>query len=136
MNTGGSWGGHKSGGVYTEANWIQIQTQNPDPDHLYHVDCDPDSNPDFGPGARVNAPIEYFVCPKCTPPPPPNETSWGSYQTKHNQSGFGSGSESPCKWGLCFVTRRSLGFKSAGQLLRGSRITPTLYAWTFFCTAL
>ena len=28
---------------------------NPDSDHLSHVDCDPDSNPDSGPGARVNA---------------------------------------------------------------------------------
>ena len=28
---------------------------NPDSDHLSHVDCDPDSNPDLGPGARVNA---------------------------------------------------------------------------------
>ena len=27
---------------------------NPDSDHLSHVDCDPDSNPDSGPGARVN----------------------------------------------------------------------------------
>ena len=30
---------------------------NPDSDHLSHVDCDPDSNPDSGPGARVNAAI-------------------------------------------------------------------------------
>ena len=30
---------------------------NPDSDHLSHVDCDPDSNPDSGPGARVNAPL-------------------------------------------------------------------------------
>ena len=37
------------GCVYTEANWIQIYTT----DHLSHVDCDPDSNPDSGPGARV-----------------------------------------------------------------------------------
>ena len=28
---------------------------NPDSDHLSHVGCDPDSNPDSGPGARVNA---------------------------------------------------------------------------------
>ena len=28
---------------------------NPDSDHLSHVDCDPDSNPDSGPGAHVNA---------------------------------------------------------------------------------
>ena len=28
---------------------------NSDSDHLSHVDCDPDSNPDSGPGARVNA---------------------------------------------------------------------------------
>ena len=27
---------------------------NPDSDHLSHVDCYPDSNPDSGPGARVN----------------------------------------------------------------------------------
>ena len=46
---------------------------NPDSDHLCHVDCDPDSNPDLGPGARVNTPHD-------------------------NQSGSGSGSESPC-WG-------------------------------------
>ena len=25
---------------------------NPDSDHLSHVDCDPDWNPDSGPGAR------------------------------------------------------------------------------------
>ena len=31
----------------------------PDSDHLSHVDCDPDSNPDSGPGARVNA---AYVC--------------------------------------------------------------------------
>ena len=29
---------------------------NPDSDHLSHVGCDPDSNPE--PGARVNAPIK------------------------------------------------------------------------------
>ena len=37
---------------------------NPDSDHLSHVDCDPDSNPDSGPGARVNAaidPIDYVT---------------------------------------------------------------------------
>ena len=39
--------------VYTEANWIQIQTQTTSP---MDVDCDPDSNPDLGPGACVNAP--------------------------------------------------------------------------------
>ena len=38
------------GCVYTEANWIQIQTQT--------VDCDADSNPDSGPYARVNTPYE------------------------------------------------------------------------------
>ena len=27
---------------------------NPDSDHLSHMDCDPDLNPDLGPGARVN----------------------------------------------------------------------------------
>ena len=32
--------------------WIQ----NPDSDHLSHVDCVLDSNPDSGPGARVNVP--------------------------------------------------------------------------------
>ena len=31
---------------------------NPDSDHLSHVDCDPDSNPDSGPGARVNTASE------------------------------------------------------------------------------
>ena len=34
---------------------------NPDSDHLSHVDCDPDSNPDLGPGARVNAAIDSKV---------------------------------------------------------------------------
>ena len=29
---------------------------NPDSDHLSQVDCDPDSNLDPGPGARVNVP--------------------------------------------------------------------------------
>ena len=33
---------------------------NPDSDHLSHVDCDPDSNPDSGPGARVNAAIDLI----------------------------------------------------------------------------
>ena len=33
---------------------------NPDSDHLSHVDCDPDSNPDSGPGARVNVPEETY----------------------------------------------------------------------------
>ena len=33
---------------------------NPDSDHLSHVDCDPDSNPDSGPGARVNAVISLL----------------------------------------------------------------------------
>ena len=32
---------------------------NPDSDHLSHVDCDPDSKPDSGPGARVNAAIDF-----------------------------------------------------------------------------
>ena len=36
------------GYVYTEANWIQSHV------HLSHVDCDPDLNPDSGPGARVS----------------------------------------------------------------------------------
>ena len=30
---------------------------NPDSDNISHVDCDPDSNPDSGPGASVNVPI-------------------------------------------------------------------------------
>ena len=34
---------------------------NPDSDHLSHVDCDPDSNPDSGPGARVNAALVYSI---------------------------------------------------------------------------
>ena len=34
---------------------------NPDSDHLSHVDCDPDSNPDSGPGARVNAAYGYTI---------------------------------------------------------------------------
>ena len=37
--------------------WIQ----NPDSDHLSHVDCVLDSNPDSGPGARVNVPYNYYV---------------------------------------------------------------------------
>ena len=32
---------------------------NPDSDHLSHVDSDLDSNPDWDPGARVNA-IDYI----------------------------------------------------------------------------
>ena len=37
---------------------IQIGcVSNPDSDHLSHMDCDPDSNPDLGHGARVNAAI-------------------------------------------------------------------------------
>ena len=39
---------------------------NPDSDHLSHVDCDPDSNPDSGPGARVNAAYEVLK-PATTP---------------------------------------------------------------------
>ena len=34
---------------------------NPDSDHLSHVDCDPDSNPDSGPGARVNAAYDGII---------------------------------------------------------------------------
>ena len=48
----------QTGCVYTEAKWIS----NPDSDHLSHVDCDPDSNRDSGPGARVNAVIDTCIC--------------------------------------------------------------------------
>ena len=34
---------------------------NSDSDHLSHVDCDPDSNPDSGPGARVNVAYVYLA---------------------------------------------------------------------------
>ena len=33
----------------------------PDSDHLSHVDCDPDSYPDSGPGARVNTALDNTV---------------------------------------------------------------------------
>ena len=43
-----------------DPDWLRLQggklDSNPESDHLSHVDCDPDSNPDSGPGARVNAP--------------------------------------------------------------------------------
>ena len=39
---------------------------NPDSDHLSRVDCDPDSNPVSGPGARVNAAYEVLK-PATTP---------------------------------------------------------------------
>ena len=39
-------------------DWLRLYggklDSNPDSDHLSHVDCDPGSNPDSGPGARVN----------------------------------------------------------------------------------
>ena len=38
---------------------------NPDSDHLSHVDCDPDSNPDSGPGARVNAAYDIRIGTLC-----------------------------------------------------------------------
>ena len=34
-------------------------------DHLSHMDCDPDSNPDSGPGARVNMSIDNFFNQEC-----------------------------------------------------------------------
>ena len=41
-----------------DPDWLRLHggklDLNPDSDHLSHVDCDPDSNPDSGPGARVN----------------------------------------------------------------------------------
>ena len=43
------------GCVYMEAYWIQIQTQTTSP---IIMDCDPDSNPDLGPGSRVNSASE------------------------------------------------------------------------------
>ena len=33
--------------------------------HLACVDCDPDPNPDSGPGARVNTPIERLSLFRC-----------------------------------------------------------------------
>ena len=44
----------------------------PDPDHLFHMDCDPDSNPDSGPGARVNAPMGILIHIGCVC----TETNW------------------------------------------------------------
>ena len=47
-----------------DPDWLRLRLHggkldlNPDSDHLSHVDCDPDSNPDSGPGARFNAVIE------------------------------------------------------------------------------
>ena len=42
-----------------DPDWLRLHGSkldpNPDSDHLSHVDCDPDLNPDSGPGARVNA---------------------------------------------------------------------------------
>ena len=42
-----------------DPDWLRLHggklDSNPDSDHLSHVDCDPDLNPDSGPGARVNA---------------------------------------------------------------------------------
>ena len=42
----------------TDPDWLRLHRgklySNPDSDHLSHVDCDPDSNLDLGPGARVN----------------------------------------------------------------------------------
>ena len=42
-----------------DPDWLRLHRSkvdsNPDSDHLTHVDCDPDLNPDSGPGARVNA---------------------------------------------------------------------------------
>ena len=43
------------GCVYTEGKL----DSNPDSDHLSHMDCDADLNPDSGPGARVNAASIY-----------------------------------------------------------------------------
>ena len=47
-----------------DPDWLHLHggklDLNPDSVHLSHVDCDPDSNPDSGPGARVNAAI-YFT---------------------------------------------------------------------------
>ena len=46
-----------------DPDWLRLHgdklDSNPDSDHLSHVDCDPDSNPDLGPGARVNAAIDF-----------------------------------------------------------------------------
>ena len=44
------------GCIYTEANWIQIQTQTTSPIWI----CDPDSNPDLGPGAHVKSSLSIL----------------------------------------------------------------------------
>ena len=41
-----------------------ILESNPDSDHLIHVDCEPDSNLDLGPDARVNGHGANCVVPK------------------------------------------------------------------------
>ena len=47
-----------------DPDWLRLHggkvDSNPDSDHLSHVDCDPDSNLDSGPGARVNAAIVWI----------------------------------------------------------------------------
>ena len=53
--------------VYTgtdpDPDWLRLHggklDSNPDSDHLSHMDCDADLNPDSGPGARVNAASIY-----------------------------------------------------------------------------
>ena len=47
-----------------DPDWLRLHggklDSNPDSDHLSHMwIVDPDSNPDSGPGARVNVPIVY-----------------------------------------------------------------------------
>ena len=41
-----------------DPDWLRLHggkvDSNPNSDHLSHVDCDPDLNPDSGPGARVS----------------------------------------------------------------------------------
>ena len=45
-----------------DPDWLHLHggklDSNPDSDHFSHVVYDPDSNPDSGPGARVNAAID------------------------------------------------------------------------------
>ena len=49
----------------SDPDWLRLRggklDSNPDSDHLSHVDCDPDSNPDSGPGARVNVPLDNLL---------------------------------------------------------------------------
>ena len=67
LGEGGGGGGHEPrlhghSDPDPDPDWLRLHggkvDSYPDSDHLSHVDCDPDSNPDSGPGARVNAAME------------------------------------------------------------------------------